>query len=62
MGKNYDNDEMEIDLLELFYVLKSKILAILGVGLLFGCIACAYAGFLVHVFVHDACTDQGDDA
>lgn len=25
MGKNYDNDEMEIDLLELFYVLKSKI-------------------------------------
>ena len=29
MGKNYDNDEMEIDLLELFYVLKSKILAIL---------------------------------
>ncbi|CCX53894.1 putative uncharacterized protein [Dorea formicigenerans CAG:28] len=47
MGKNYDNDEMEIDLLELFYVLKSKILAILGVGLLFGCIACAYAGFLV---------------
>ena len=35
MGKNYDNDEMEIDLLELFYVLKSKILAILGVGLLF---------------------------
>ena len=47
MGKNYDNDEMEIDLLELFYVLKSKILAILGVGLLFGCIACSYAGFLV---------------
>ena len=47
MGKNYDNYEMEIDLLELFYVLKSKILAILGVGLLFGCIACAYAGFLV---------------
>lgn len=47
MGKNYDNDEMEIDLLELFYVLKSKILAILGVGLLFGCIACVYAGFLV---------------
>ena len=45
MGKNYDNDEMEIDLLELFYVLKSKILAILGVGLLFGCIACGNGNY-----------------
>ena len=65
MGKNYDNDEMEIDLLELFYVLKSKILAILGVGLLFGCIVCVcriLSEAAVHIFVHDACTDQGDDA
>ena len=29
MEKRYENEEMEIDLLELFYVLRSKILAIL---------------------------------
>ena len=36
MERKYENDEMQIDLIEIFCVLKSKILAILGVGLLFG--------------------------
>ena len=31
------NDEMEIDLLELFYALKEKVFLILTVGLLWGC-------------------------
>lgn len=47
MERKYENDEMQIDLIEIFYVLKSKILAILGVGLLFGVLACAYAAFMV---------------
>lgn len=28
MERKYENDEMQIDLIEIFYVLKSKILAI----------------------------------
>ena len=36
MEKRYENEEMEIDLLELFYVLRSKILAILMCGIIFG--------------------------
>ena len=47
MERKYENDEMQIDLIEIFYVLKSKILAILGAGLLFGVLACAYAAFMV---------------
>lgn len=47
MERKYENDEMQIDLIEIFYVLKSKLLTILGVGLLFGCLACAYAGLMV---------------
>ena len=47
MERKYENDEMQIDLIEIFYVLKSKILAILGVGLLFGVLACAYTAFMV---------------
>ena len=38
---------MEIDLLELFYVLRSKILAILMCGIIFGGLAFGYAKYLV---------------
>ena len=47
MEKRYENEEMEIDLLELFYVLRSKILAILMCGIIFGGLAFGYAKYLV---------------
>ena len=47
MEKRYENEEMEIDLLELFYVLRSKILAILMCGSIFGGLAFGYAKYLV---------------
>ena len=42
-----ENDEIEIDLLEIFYGLKSKALLILASSLLVGCITCAYTVFMV---------------
>lgn len=47
MEKRYENEEIEIDLLELFYVLRSKILAILMCGIIFGGLAFGYAKYLV---------------
>lgn len=44
---NTREDELEIDLKQIFYVLKKKILVILTVGLLFGCIACVITKFLM---------------
>lgn len=41
------NDEVEIDLLEIFYALKKKILLVLMVALAGGCIAAAYTQFLM---------------
>lgn len=41
------NEADTIDLLELFYALKRRILPILAAGLLFGCIACAYSKFFI---------------
>ncbi len=38
------NDEMEIDLLELFYALKEKVFLILTVGLLCACLTCSIKG------------------
>lgn len=46
MERKYENDEMQIDLIEIFYVLKSKILAILGVGLLFGVLSFVFTKWL----------------
>lgn len=45
--ENMRDDEKEIDLIELFYALKKRILLILVVGLLFGCLSCAYTKFFV---------------
>ena len=39
--ENTHNDEMEIDLMELFYALKRRIFFILAVGLLCGCLICS---------------------
>ena len=41
------DDEVEIDLLEIFYALKKKILLVLKVALVGGCIAAAYTQFLM---------------
>ena len=42
-----NDDEVEIDLLEIFYALKKKILLVLMVALAGGCIAAAYTQFLM---------------
>lgn len=39
-------EEIEIDLKELFFILKEKILLILAVGLLISCLTCAFTVFL----------------
>lgn len=41
------NDEMEIDLFELFYALKEKVFLILTVGLLCACLTCSYSLFFM---------------
>lgn len=41
------NDEIEIDLLELFYALKEKVFLILTVGLLCACLTCSYSLFFM---------------
>ena len=40
-------DEIEIDLLELFLIIKEKLLVIAAIGLLVGCLACAFTAFLM---------------
>lgn len=47
MEKGKKVEEQQIDLFEIFYVLKQKILWILVVGLLFGCGAAAYTQFCI---------------
>lgn len=47
MMENTREDELEIDLKQIFYVLKKKILIILTVGFLFGCIACVITKFFM---------------
>ena len=42
---NRQDDEVEIDLLEIFYVLKSKFLILLTVGLLVGCLCGVFTKF-----------------
>ena len=46
-GLDVNDDEVEIDLLEIFYPLKKKILLVLMVALVGGCIAAAYTQFLM---------------
>lgn len=41
-----EEDEIEIDLKELFFALKKKLFIILAAGLLTGCLGCAYTAFL----------------
>lgn len=45
--ENTKNDVIEIDLWDLFLVLKEKVLVIMAAGLLFGCLGCAYTAFAV---------------
>lgn len=47
MGKTYEDDEIEIDLMELFYALKKRILIILAAMVLGAVIAGAYTKLLV---------------
>ena len=44
-GLDINDDEVEIDLLEIFYALKKKILLVLMVALAGACIAAAKAGY-----------------
>lgn len=46
MGNSYEED-VEIDLREIFFAIKRKILVILAVGLLCGCVSCVYTKFFV---------------
>lgn len=45
--QNVQNEELEIDLTEIFYALKDKLFQILATGLLFACIACAVTVLLI---------------
>lgn len=45
--ENMHDDEMEIDLREIFYALKKRIFMILAVGLLCGCLSCVYTKFFM---------------
>lgn len=47
MGHIHEEDEAEIDLKELFFVLKKKIWLIITVGLIAGCLAAGWSKFLV---------------
>lgn len=47
MGKTHEDDEIEIDLMELFYALKKRILVILAVMVLGAVAAGAYTKLLV---------------
>lgn len=46
MEKKFENDELEIDLVEIFYILKSKLLVIILTGIIFGAAAFGYVRFL----------------
>ena len=43
----HNEEELEIDLKELWYAIRHRILLILAAGLLVGCIFCAYTKFFV---------------
>lgn len=45
--ENMHDDEMEIDLREIFYALKKRIFMILAVGLLCACLSCVYTKFFM---------------
>ena len=45
--ENMHDDEMEIDLREIFYALKKRIFMILAVGLLCGCLSCVFTKFFM---------------
>lgn len=45
--ENMHDDEVEIDLREIFFALKKRIFLILAVGLLCGCLSCVYTKFFI---------------
>ncbi len=45
--ENTRDEELEIDLKQIFYVLKEKMLIILAMGLLFACLSCVVTKFLI---------------
>lgn len=47
MNQNVENNEIEIDLLELFYLLRSKILLLILAAVVFGTIAFSYTEFVI---------------
>ena len=59
--ENTHNDEMEIDLMELFYALKRRIFFILAVGLLCGCLSAAYTNFFMTPIYTSTSSNAGID-
>ncbi len=47
MMENTRDDELEIDLKQIFYVLKEKMLLIIAMGLLFACLSCVATKLLI---------------
>lgn len=45
--ENIRDEEIEIDLREVYFALKKRLLIILAVALLFGCASCAYTKFFM---------------
>ena len=60
MGKTHDDDEVEIDLRELFYALKKHILIILA-ALLVGAVIAGAATKIFITPVYNAGSDKGDN-
>lgn len=47
MNQTTQRDEIEIDLLEVFLIIKEKILIITAIGLLLSCLGCVFTAFLM---------------
>ena len=47
MEKNIYDDEIEIDLREVFFAIRRKFLVIIATGLFFGCLACIFTKFFM---------------
>lgn len=47
MERNFNDDEIEIDLREVFFAIRRKFLVIIATGLFFGCLACVFTKFFM---------------
>ena len=47
MERNFNDDEIAIDLREIFFAIRRKFLVIVATGLFFGCLACVFTKFFM---------------